>query len=78
MSLDTTSLSTLALELIERLATDHEDTEDAEVGTVALVVEINGRYEDQEATWVEYRCTDSRRWIQIGLFEAATRAVLHD
>lgn len=72
--LDTTKLSTLALDLIESLAEAHD--EDAEVGTIALVVEVNGAHEGEPATWVEYRCTDPRRWIQAGLFDAAGRAVL--
>ncbi len=72
MSLDTTKLSTLALDLIERLAADYEDTPSAEVGVVALVVEIDS----EEVTYVEYRCSDQRKWVQAGLFETAVRAVV--
>lgn len=74
--LDTTKLSTLALDLIERLAEDHAGRP-TEVGMVALVVEINGEYQGDQVTWVEYRCTDTRRWVQVGLFQAAERAVLN-
>lgn len=72
MSIDTTALSQTALDLIERLAEDHED-DDREIGVVALVVEING----EDATWIEYRCSDQRKWIQAGLFDRAKAATLY-
>lgn len=76
MSLDTARAGVLAVELIERLAEQYEndpDMEGVEVGTMALVVELSGKYKGEEATWVEYRCSDARRWVQIGFFQAALR-----
>lgn len=48
--------------------------EDAEVGTVAVVAEVDC---GDDSTAIYYRCTDGRHWIQAGLFEAAKRAVVH-
>lgn len=76
MGPDTTRLGQVAAELMERLAEDHEDTENARVGVVALVVEIDGETDGEGATWIEYRCSDSRRWIQAGLFDRAKAASL--
>ena len=66
----------IAAELIETLVKDYED-EDVEIGTVAIIVEITGKEEDPEERWttVTYRCNDARRWIQAGLFDAASEAV---
>jgi hypothetical protein len=50
------------------------------VRTVAVVVEIETDSEDPDepgTTEVFYRCSDQRRWVQIGFFEAAQRAVLN-
>jgi hypothetical protein len=89
MALDTTDLSKLALELIERLANDYEDWDEVETGVVALVVEVSGRNpdlssEEQEEigedepnfTTIEYRCSDPRRWIQAAIFARAADAAL--
>jgi hypothetical protein len=62
----------IAAELIDTLAEQYEG-EDVKIGVVAVVVEITS---DEEAwTSVQYRCNDARRWIQVGLFDAASRAV---
>ena len=68
--LDTTAVGHLAAQLMDRLTEEYG--EDAEIGTVAVVVEV----EMGNATAITYRCTDARRWIQVGLFGAAQRAVL--
>lgn len=93
MPLDTTELSTLSLELIERLADDYEDWADVQVGVVSLVVEINGMPPEDDlpddvrelaetdrpgATVIEYRCSDSRRWIQWAIFRRAAAAASYD
>lgn len=77
MALDTTRLGTVAAELMERLINDHADTDGAHVGVVAVVAEVTGSIDGEECTWIEYRCSDSRRWIQAGLFDHAIRAVHH-
>lgn len=66
----------IAADLMERLEDDYKDFDDVEIGIVAVVVEVN--YVDRQddgVSAVEYRCSDERRWIQHGLFEAARRAV---
>jgi hypothetical protein len=70
MSLDTSTVGTLAAELMERLAEQY--SEDAEIGIVAVVAEIDCG----DSTAIYYRCTDGRHWIQAGLFDAAKRAVI--
>jgi hypothetical protein len=77
MMLDTTELGELALQLIDQLADSHQDDEEVSIGVMSIVVEINGTYEGQGSTWVEYRCSDPRVWIQNGLFAAAQRATLN-
>jgi hypothetical protein len=71
VSLDTTKLGQLAAELMDSLAEAYEDDEGAEIGTVAIVVEIEG----PGWTGVDYRSTDQRRWVQEGFFDAPKRAV---
>jgi hypothetical protein len=80
MALDTTELSKLALELIERLADDYEDWEKVKTGVVGLVVEVNGKHPemDNEVTVIEYRCSDPRRWVQGAIFDRAKHAALWD
>lgn len=70
MSLDTTKLGQVAAELMESLANSYEGY-DVEVGTVALIVEVNA----SEWTAVTYRCSDPRVWIQKGLMRAGISAV---
>jgi hypothetical protein len=54
-----------------------EDGCEARVGAVAVVVELNVDEDDGPGfTEIRYRHSDSRRWVQAGFFEAATRAVI--
>lgn len=71
MSLDVAKLGQSAAELMDSLADAYENDEGAEIGMVAIVVEVNG----PDWTGVDYRTTDGRRWVQEGLFGAAIRAV---
>jgi hypothetical protein len=88
--MDTVKVTEPIFGLIDHLAESLEGVEDIEVGTVALVVEVNGTVPEswrgkidddkigEQFTWVLYRCSDARRWVQHGLFAAATRAVALD
>ncbi len=70
---DLSELGKIAAELIDQLELDYE-RDDVQVGVVALVVEIT----DSDGDWtaIQYRCSDPRRWIQLGLFETARRSVI--
>ncbi len=75
MAIDTTKLGKLAAEMMDRIADEYGDKVE-EIGVCAVVVEIDVEEEEGDGyTEVLYRCTDGRRWIQKGLFDAARRAV---
>jgi hypothetical protein len=80
--MDTTKLTESVFGLIDHVGESLKHVEDTSIGTVAIVVEVNGMVPDSDhgeggsATWVLYRCTDDRRWVQAGLFDAAKRATL--
>lgn len=65
--MDTTKLGLECSEMMGELATSFPD--DAEVGVVGLVVEIT--LED-DSTHLATFCSDTRRWVQIGLFQEAS------
>lgn len=73
MTIDTTELSLLVFDLIERLSNDHAETKDVKLGIVAVIVEVEGNFDGNAKTWIEYHCSDPRRWVQQGLFNAANR-----
>lgn len=76
MSIDTTELSKLAMELIETLAEEYENQTDVSIGIAGLVFEVHGTdpdYPDVPYTDIRYRCTDSRGWIQEALFNNGAR-----
>lgn len=72
MSLDVSQLGATAMGMMDGLAQKERFGDDAEIRTVAIVVEIN----DGDTTGVFYRCTDPRIFVQEGLFRAAIRAAL--
>jgi len=74
MSLDTTRVGQVAAELMEAIAEGYDDA--VEIGAVAVIVEV-GTTDDADEGWttVNYRCSDTRRWVQAGLLDAAKRAV---
>ena len=65
-------IGTLAAEFMEQI--EHSDVADgctAQIRTVALVVEIDVDEEDGPGfTGIRTRCSEPRRWVQIGLLEA--------
>lgn len=79
----------VAAQMMEIIDDDYEH--DIEIGIVAILVEVNGtnpelvddhdlnpddEYLAGQFSEVRYRCSDARRWVQIGFFKAAERAVL--
>ena len=75
MALEARDLGVVAAELMERLEEDYATHENVTLGVVAVVAEVNYGPGDDEVCAVEFRCSDGRRWIQRGLFDAAIRAV---
>src|SRR3954470_8827517 len=65
-----------AAELLDTLEEDYKEM-DVEVGEVAMVVEITGAIgTENEWTGVFYRCSNPKRWVQVGFLDAARRGVL--
>lgn len=78
--MDISAVGVVAAELMESLA-DEYDGDEVQVGTVAVVVELDLPADEGEelgSTEIRYRCTDGRRWIQAGLFDQARRTVFPD
>jgi hypothetical protein len=60
----------LAAQLMEKVEADSEPTEDEHVGEVMLLVEMRGTDEDGPYTYIEWRCSDEREWVQRGILHA--------
>lgn len=76
MSLDPAPLAQMVAEFIDDLEENHDGR--AELGVVGLVVEVNTDGDDEDdpgSTWITYRCSDPRRWIQVALFQRAAVVV---
>ena len=88
--IDTTGVSVLAMELADQLVERYKNWENVEFGTVGIIVEVTGTppeeerdpdipipdNEDQkyEATLINYRCSEPRRWVQEAFFKKAYQA----
>jgi len=75
----TERIGQLAAELMEAIEGEEmpEGFVNGRVGTVALVVELEGDNEDGEGhgvNSVKYRCSDTREWVQAGLLTVASDA----
>lgn len=66
----------IAAGLIDRLEQDYQEYDDVRIGVVSLVAEVEYTVDGDEFCSIEYRCSDGRRWIQLGLFESARRGVI--
>ncbi len=73
MTVDTSILGSLAADVMEQIEGLYGG--EAELGTVAIIAEINVEDDEFGTNVIVYKCSDSRRWIQMGLFEAAKMAV---
>jgi hypothetical protein len=66
----------LAAELMEAIEAEElpEGLSNARVGVVGVVVEIEADDENNPhgSVQIKYRCTDTRGWVQAGLFLAAS------
>ena len=73
--MNTSEVGTVAAELMDIIDDAYSDQQ-VRVGTVAIVVELEGeRGDGREWDAVLYRCSDPRRWVQEAFFRAAERAV---
>jgi hypothetical protein len=45
--------------------------EEQTIGEVMLLAEVRGEGEDGTYTYIRYRCTDVRQWVQRGMLHAA-------
>lgn len=52
--------------LLDMLAEEHSEG-DAEVGLVLVVVELK----DDDSSWISYRCSDPRPWVQRAMLSEA-------
>lgn len=74
MAIDSTQLGQLAAHFMESIERDFG--QDAELGVVSIVAEINVYKADGPGyTSINFVCTDNRRWIQAALFDAGQRCV---
>lgn len=69
MSVDTTTIGQVTAELMDTIDRDYPD-DDVTVRTVIVVAELH----TPESTFVMYRCSDERTWIQRGLLAEALEA----
>lgn len=78
MAIEVHELGSLTAEFMSDI--EGQFGESASLGVVAVVVEIDVPGEDSEHpgyTEILYRCSDQRRWVQQGFFQAAKRAVFY-
>lgn len=72
--MDVGELGVVTAELMETLEEEFSEYDEVTVGVVAVIAEVNFFTDGEEETAIAFRCSDGRRWIQIGLFNAAIRA----
>lgn len=73
---DWSQAAIIAAELLDSLEEDYANME-VEVGEVAMVVEVSGAIgTENEWTGVFYRCSNPKRWVQVGFLDAARRGCL--
>jgi hypothetical protein len=70
--IDASKVGISAAQLMEDLERDQTEIgEKQTVGDVMLLAEVRGEDEDGTYTYIRYRCTDDRQWIQRGMLHAA-------
>lgn len=68
--MDTSELGKVVAELMDKI--EREEDDDAELGTIAIVVETRGKREDGSGyTIIQVQCNDPRYWITKGLLSSA-------
>jgi hypothetical protein len=70
--MDTSTLGVVAASLMDDLAEDQAEIRDEqELGVVMLLAEVRGEDEDGSYTYIRFRGSDDREWIQRGILHAA-------
>lgn len=71
MSIDAGKVGIVAADLMDDLISDQQEIgHDQQIGEVMLVAEVRGDDGDGGYTYIRFRCSDEREWIQRGLLRA--------
>lgn len=71
MSIDAGNVGIIAASLMDDLVADQQAAgHDQEIGEVMLLVEVRGKDDDGGYTYIKFRCSDERDWVQRGLLHA--------
>lgn len=66
--MDTSKLGVVAAQLMDQLAEEAEDNEC--IGDVMVLAEIRGNDDEGPYTFISWRCSDEREWVQRGMLHA--------
>jgi hypothetical protein len=69
VAIDATKLGQVSAALMEYLDDNVEDG--AELGEVLILAEVRGVDDDGSFTYIQWRCSDERDWVQRGMLHAA-------
>jgi len=72
--IDASKVGVTAAQLMDDLEKDQAEvaeTDSQTVGDVMLIVEVRGEDEDGTYSYMRYRCTDARVWVQRGMLHGA-------
>ncbi len=68
--MDTSKVGVVAAKLMEKLAEEAAQEEGQQVGEVMLLAEVRGVDDDGPYTFIAFRCSDEREWVQRGILHA--------
>jgi hypothetical protein len=71
LSVDAGKVGVAAAQLMDDLVADQgEIGDDQTIGEVMLLAEVRGTDETGDYTYIRFRCSDDREWVQRGLLHA--------
>jgi hypothetical protein len=69
--IDAGKIGVVAAQLMDDLVKDQEEIGDhQEIGEVMLLAEVRGQDDGGTYTYIRFRCSDPRDWVQRGLLHA--------
>lgn len=68
--MDASKLGIVAAALMDDLVSDAEHLGAQELGEVLLMAEVRGEDDGGGYTYIRFRCSDVREWVQRGLLHA--------
>jgi hypothetical protein len=69
--MDTSKVGIVAANLMDDLAKDQAEIgDDQTLGEIMLLAEVQGEDEDGSYTYIRFRCSDDRQWVQRGMLHA--------